>query len=630
MATTVEVLADAFKEAGTPFIVGHPGGESVELIDAARQRNMPFLLMKQEVAGAMLASTWGEITGSPGVCLSTRGPGAANMVNGIAYASLDRAPLIAITDQYSAPTYATGLRQKIDQIALYAPLVKWGTTINAKTVRQQVRRAMREATGMPPGPVQFDMPQSETTREAGDGDGGTPLLPNLLVPEPDRASLKAPLDMLAKRAQADHPGRPRRPLEPRLRRADRLRRAARRAGPDHHEMQGRDLGGPSAAGRLHHRRPHRAQARQPSRPDRRRRPRHHRAAAQGVALQHSGPGPLRRAEHGRRRAGAARGGRRPQGAPRPPRRVGARRLRLGRAGGACLPRRGGRCAQHAGDGLSPQRAMEVARAILPRETIATCDAGASRLLVVQKWEAYGPREFLTSNGLGSMGYAIPGALGARLAYPDRPVVAFTGDGGFLMAVAELQTSMRENLPIIVIVFDDEEIGLIRVKQEIKGIPLAGVKLGGIQWDKLAQGFGADGVVVNTEQAFGDALQGALSPAARPSSASRSTAPVTWRSSTRCGSCERGRVVDGFRLTSSLHEADCRPIEAQGATGPPERSLRRKPMRYLPHVCSRPPACWWPCPPPRRPRTIRPGPCASSSRSRPAAATTSSAALWRRS
>ena len=84
-----------------PFIVGHPGGESVELMEAARQRDMRFILMKQEIAGAMLAATWGEITGSPGVCLSTRGPGAANMVNGIAHASLDRAPLIAITDQYS-------------------------------------------------------------------------------------------------------------------------------------------------------------------------------------------------------------------------------------------------------------------------------------------------------------------------------------------------------------------------------------------------------------------------------------------------------------------------------------------------------------------------------------------------
>ena len=108
MPTTVEVLADAFKEAGTPFLVGHPGGESVELMEAARQRDMRFILIKQEVAGAMLASTWGEITGAPGVCLSTRGPGAANMVNGIAHAFLDRAPLIAITDRYAAPAHEVG------------------------------------------------------------------------------------------------------------------------------------------------------------------------------------------------------------------------------------------------------------------------------------------------------------------------------------------------------------------------------------------------------------------------------------------------------------------------------------------------------------------------------------------
>jgi acetolactate synthase-1/2/3 large subunit len=160
-------------------------------------------------------------------------------------------------------------------------------------------------------------------------------------------------------------------------------------------------------------------------------------------------------------------------------------------------------------GLSPQRTMEVARAVLPRDTIATCDAGASRLLVVQKWEAYAPREFLTSNGLASMGYAVPGALAARMAYPDRPVVAFTGDGGMLMTVAELQTAQRENLPIIVIVFDDREIGLIRVKQEIKGIPLHGVQLGGVDWEKLAQSFGADGVVVETEQALSNALSAAV-------------------------------------------------------------------------------------------------------------------------
>ena len=160
-------------------------------------------------------------------------------------------------------------------------------------------------------------------------------------------------------------------------------------------------------------------------------------------------------------------------------------------------------------GISPQGAMEVARAVLPRETIATCDAGASRLLVVQKWQSYGPREFLTSNGLGSMGYAIPGALGARLAYPGRPVVAFTGDGGFMMAIADLQTAVRENLPIIVVVFDDQEIALIRVKQELKGIPRHGVGIGGLDWESLAKGVGADGVTVETEQQLGDALQAAL-------------------------------------------------------------------------------------------------------------------------
>ena len=507
MPTTVEVLADAFKAAGTPFIVGHPGGESVELIDAARQRGMPFLLMKQEVAGAMLAATWGEITGSPGVCLSTRGPGAMNMVNGVAYASLDRAPLIAITDQYSAPTYEVGLRQKINQLAVYAPLVKWGTTIDAKAVHHQVRRAMREATGIPPGPVHFDLPQSETTKDA--GDSGDALLPNLLAPEPDRASLRAPLDMLANA---------RKPIVLAglgvlwSRASSELAALAERLGApvlttskckgviseDHPLRAGCIIGGlierklvgeadlivavgldavelqPKAW-------PYRAPV----------------LALAGVAstdavvpAQLELVGDLKALLRG---------------------------LVDWSTNGSDWGERAARIFREAvvdalntpSTGLSPQRAMEVARAVLPRDTIATCDAGASRLLVVQKWQSYGPREFLTSNGLGSMGYAVPGALAARLVHRGRPVVAFTGDGGFLMAIAELQTSLREKLPIIVVVLDDEEIGLIRVKQEIKGIPLAGVKIGGVQWEKIAQGFGADGVVVDTEQGLADALGAAL-------------------------------------------------------------------------------------------------------------------------
>src|SRR4051812_40124582 len=105
MASVVEVLVEGFGEAGTPLMVGIPGDETLDIIEAVRQRGMRFILTKQETAGAMLAATWGELTGSPGVCVSTRGPGAANMALGVTHAWMDRCPLIAITDQFPATTY---------------------------------------------------------------------------------------------------------------------------------------------------------------------------------------------------------------------------------------------------------------------------------------------------------------------------------------------------------------------------------------------------------------------------------------------------------------------------------------------------------------------------------------------
>ncbi len=509
MSTTVEVMADAIKESGTSFIAGHPGGESVELMEALRQRDMRFILMKQEVAGAMLASTWGEISGSPGVCLSTRGPGAANMVNGVAYAFLDRAPLIAITDQYSSPTYSTGLRQRIDQMALYAPIVKWGSTINATSVRQQMRRAMRETTSCPPGPVHFDMPQSETTKDVPEIGSQAPLIANTLFPGPDRSDLKDLLKMLGQSkkpiilvgmgvlwnrastelvALAEHLGAP-------------VLTTPKCKGviPEDHALRAGCIIGGLIERKL------------VSQADLiitvgldtvELQPKAWPYSTPVIALSNA---PSLDAS-----------------VPATMEVVGNLQVLLTRITEWSNENSnwGGKASEifrqdvvdalnTPSNGLSPQRAMEVARASLPRNTIATCDAGASRLLVVQKWESYGPREFLTSNGLGSMGYAIPGALAARIAHPDRPVVAFSGDGGFLMAVAELQTSVRENLPIIVIVLDDEEIGLIRIKQELKGIPRYGVKLGGLDWEKIAQGFGADGIAVTTEQGLQAAIKNAL-------------------------------------------------------------------------------------------------------------------------
>jgi acetolactate synthase I/II/III large subunit len=505
MATTVEVLADAFEQAGTPFIVGHPGGESVELMDAARQRDMRFILMKQEVAGAMLAATWGEITGSPGVCLSTRGPGAANMVNGIAHAALDRAPLIAITDRYSTPAHEVGLRQRIDHLALYAPLVKWGTTVDARIVRQQIARAMRTATAPAPGPVQLDLPQSETTREASELAAPPPLMPDVLQPGPDQRALeraitridaaRRPIVLVGLGVFWDRASVALVQLAEKLGAPVLTTSKCKGAIPEDHPLRA----GCIIGGLIERRLVGQADLIVT-------------AGLDGVELQ---PKPWPYAIPVLSLAGT-----RSLDALVPAELEVVGDLKAVLDGLARWCRGGGDWGEKAAavfrdevrdaldtpaSGLSPQRAMEVARAVLPRETIATCDAGASRLLVVQKWQAYGPREFLTSNGLGSMGYAVPGALGARLAHPGRPVVAFTGDGGMLMAVAELQTSVRERLPITIVVLDDEEIGLIRVKQEIKGIPRYGVGIGGMRWDRLAEGFGADGVVVEDENGLQDAL-----------------------------------------------------------------------------------------------------------------------------
>jgi acetolactate synthase-1/2/3 large subunit len=508
MATTVEVLVEAFRDWGTPFIVGHPGGESVEMIEAARLRDMRFILMKQETAGAMLASTWGDITGSPGVCLSTRGPGAANMVNGVTHAWMDRCPLVVITDQYPPHTYETGLRQRLNQLQLYSSITKWNTSIGAKTVRQQVRRALRVATALPPGPVQFDMPSTETTREAGEVPGEPPLIPNVLRPAPDRAGLSEPLRMLEAA---------RRPIllaglgvlwakasGEVVKLAERLgapvltTTKCKGAIPEDHALRA----GCIIGGLIERELVNQADLIVT-------------IGLDAIELQPK-PWPYTLPVLALSTTASIDGA-----VPATEEVVGDLKHLLAAlaqwSSAKCWGERAARefreqvavALDTPSRGLSPQAAVLAARAVLPRETIATCDAGASRLLVVQKWEAYGPREFLTTNGLGSMGFAIPGALGARLAHPDRPVVAFTGDGGFMMALAELQTSVREKLPIIVVVFDDEEIGLIRVKQEIKRIPVYGVKLGGIDWERLAQGFGADGTVVESENALTDALGAAL-------------------------------------------------------------------------------------------------------------------------
>ena len=119
-------------------------------------------------------------------------------------------------------------------------------------------------------------------------------------------------------------------------------------------------------------------------------------------------------------------------------------------------------------GLAPHRVVQITRELMPAGAIATVDAGAHMFPATAYWHAVEPGECLISNGLATMGFALPAAIAAQLVHPERRVVCFTGDGGLLMVASELETAARLRLPIVIVVFDDGALSLIEVKQEQKG------------------------------------------------------------------------------------------------------------------------------------------------------------------
>jgi acetolactate synthase-1/2/3 large subunit len=160
-------------------------------------------------------------------------------------------------------------------------------------------------------------------------------------------------------------------------------------------------------------------------------------------------------------------------------------------------------------GLSAQRVIEIAARRLAATCRVTVDAGAHMFPATMFWPVGAPGEMLISNGLSTMGFALPAAIGASLLDGNRPVVALTGDGGLLMCAGELLTAARERLRIIVIVFDDASLSLIEIKQQAKRFGPAGVALAPIEWPALARSLGVTAFGAGTESELERAIDGAL-------------------------------------------------------------------------------------------------------------------------
>ena len=160
--------------------------------------------------------------------------------------------------------------------------------------------------------------------------------------------------------------------------------------------------------------------------------------------------------------------------------------------------------------LAPQQVVATVRACTPPETIATVDAGAHMLVAMPLWEVPEPRRLLVSSGLATMGYALPAAIAAALCAPRVPVVAFTGDGGLGMTLAEIETAVRLSLRVIVIVFNDAALSLIKLKQKPAGQGGdEAVRYRPVSFAAAATAMGAAGAAVTTEQGLATALAAAL-------------------------------------------------------------------------------------------------------------------------
>lgn len=515
MPTVAAVLARTLKTRGVRRLFGLPGGEIAEILGACRDVGLDFVLTRHENAACLMACATGELTGRPGAVLTTLGPGATNLVNGVANAFLERAPLLAISAQVSTALAPVLPHQRVPLEELFRPITKWSHTLTGEDTAGSVQRALELTTQGRPGPVYLALPSDVARQEDRPHAGPDSREACGRPPAMSPAGLGPALDLMR---------RARRPvalvgiaLDPRTVQPSLLRwleaagipvavtPKAKGLVPESHPLflatctgmagdrlfteflAGTDLligigFDPVEAIRpFYAERPFLSLARY-SVAESAFRPTHEVLGDPGAALEAMLPDLDLRHDW------------RPED-------VAAFRERL--AAFLAPP------AAESDTGLLPSRVITRLRQLAPPDTILTLDTGAHKLLVGQLWPCAQPQTFFVSHGLSTMGVALPAAIALKLEQPDRPVIAVTGDGGLAMVLGELETAWRLRLPIIVIVMCDQALHLIRIHQERKGFQAAGVDFDPIDFAGVAHGLGARGMRAVTWEAFDAAVSDAL-------------------------------------------------------------------------------------------------------------------------
>ncbi len=511
-----DLFVAALENEGVTRIFGVPGEENLDLLESLRTSRIELVLTRHEQAAAFMAATYGRLTGRPGVCLATLGPGALNFSTGAAYAHLGAMPMILITGQKAVMSAKQARFQIVDIVASMRPLTKMTRQIvSPSAIPSLVRDAFRVATEERPGPVHLELPEDVAGAEVDDA-SPVPVHPVerpvasaaalgraadyiLAAERPlvmigaggNRPSLVEPLSAFVARAGlpffntqmgkgAVHGGSNLYMGTAALSEGDYVHEAVERAdliiaiGHDTVEKPPflmRSAGGPKVI----HVGYQSATVEQVYHPD--------------VEL----IGDIAASVEG---LGARLAGRLA---------VDPGMLELRQRILARLNER----AEEDRFPVTPQRLVHDVRAVMPDDGIVCLDNGMYKIWFARNYRTHVANTLLLDNALATMGAGLPSAMMAAILHPDRRVMAVCGDGGFMMNSQEMETAVRLGLNLVVLVLNDSAYGMIRWKQAVDGFPDYGMQFNNPDFVRYAEAYGAKGSRVGAVQDLVPTLEAAF-------------------------------------------------------------------------------------------------------------------------
>jgi acetolactate synthase I/II/III large subunit len=510
-----ELFIKCLEQEGVQYIFGVPGEENIDLMDAVLDSNIQFIVTRHETSAAFMAGTYGRLTGKPGVCLSTLGPGATNLLTGVANANMDLNPIVAITGQAGLDRQHKISHQYYNLVQIYEPVTKWNAQVKkGEIVPEMVRKAFQVSTQEKPGATHIDLPNDVAGMEV----NASPLkITNHTLSEAGDQVIQAAAKLIE---QAKHPLILAGNGITRGHASNQFRTLVEKIKiPVVHTFMGKGalpwtnelslltagMGGKDyiTCGFNHS----------------------DLIIAIGFDISEfkpkswnpNGATPILHIDTEEAETD--------ENYPVKLNVVGDINENLKKLQQVISPvernntwvegvRKNslGELEQFKDDTsfpVKPQKIIFDLRSVLKEDDIVLSDVGAHKMWMARLYHTYQPNTCLISNGLASMGIAVPGAIGAKLAHPDRTVVAVCGDGSFQMTGAELETAKRLNLPITILLWRDEGYGLIEWHQMKKFNRSSNIKFGNPDFIQLALSYGFEALQIKQAADLKPALEKAI-------------------------------------------------------------------------------------------------------------------------